>query len=115
MILALNKHDALCVFSSLQEAESYLEAVDVQQEAIEFCDERGLRYSPVYTILPHVARFGPLTTIEIGMFRLRAEPAINAELPGTFLQRAAVLEYSSIRTVNGLESARRLLGDEMVR
>jgi len=36
MILAIDKHSALYLFESAEEAESWLEAIDVQQEAFEF-------------------------------------------------------------------------------
>ena len=43
MILAIDKHGALFVFASTREAESWLEAIDVQEEEMEFCDTTGQR------------------------------------------------------------------------
>lgn len=110
MILALDKHHALFVFTSIAEAEVHLEAWDVQQEAIEFCDECGQRYLPSYTISPSESRFGPLRTINIGAFRLVAEGMLEAGRPEAFLKRAAHLEHSSVPAIQSINEARTALG-----
>ncbi len=110
MILALNKHHALFVFNSITEAEVHLEALDVQQEAIEFCDKRGQRYLPSYTIPPGESHFGPLRTISVGAFRLVAEGKPDAGLTEAFLKRTAHLEHSSISSIQSINEARTVLG-----
>src|SRR5437868_2873160 len=99
MILALDKHAALCVFASPEEAARELEAIDVQQDAIEFCDDNGQRYSPAYTIPPKVSRLGPIRFVNIGAFRLVADGEIDPGLPKNFIDRASRLEHTSIPTV----------------
>jgi hypothetical protein len=88
MILALDKHSALHVFISTEEAERELEAIDVQQDAFEFCDVRGQRYSPNYTIPPKVSRLGPIDGADIGAFRLVAEGGVDSALPERFVEQA---------------------------
>lgn len=105
MILALDKHQALFVFSSIAEAEVHLEAWDVQQEAIEFCNARGQRYLPSYTIPPRESHLGPLRTIDIGAYRLVAEGLPDPGRPEAFLKRAAHLEHSSISAIHSIEEA----------
>lgn len=110
MILALDKHHALFVFFSIAEAEVHLEAWDVQHEAIEFCDARGQRYLPSYTIPPRESRLGPLRIISIGAFRLVAEGMPDAGLPEALLKRAAHLEHSSVPAIHSIEEAGMALG-----
>ena len=105
MILAIDKNHALFVFSSIAEAEVHLEAWDVQQEAIEFCDARGQRYLPSYTMPPKESRLGPLRTINIGAYRLEAEGQPGAGLTEAFLKRAAHLEHSSVPAIHSIEEA----------
>ena len=105
MILALDKHHALFVFTSTGEAEAHLEAWDVQQAAIEFCDEHGQRYLPSYTIPPSESRLGPLRGISIGAFRLVAEGTPHGGRPKAFLKRAAHLEHSSVPAIHSIEEA----------
>ncbi len=110
MILALDKHHALFVFTSTGEAEAHLEAWDVQQAAIEFCDERGQRYLPSHTIPPGESRLGPLRSISIGAFRLVAEGMPDPSLPEAFFQRASHLEHSTVLAMQSIEEARTALG-----
>ena len=109
MILAIDKHHALFVFSTLGEAEVHLEAWDVQQDAVDFCDERGQRYLPSYVIPPKESGIGPLRTIDIGTFRLVSEGLPDAELPEAFLKRAVHLEHSSIPEIHSIDEARTAL------
>ena len=106
MILALDKHSALYVFLSPEEAERHLEAIDVQQDEIEFCDERGQRYVPVYTIPPKVSRLGPLGFVDIGAFRLVTQGCIDPGLPERSVERAAHIEHTSIPTIVSIQSLR---------
>ena len=106
MILALDKHTALYVFSSTQDAECHLEAIDVQEEQFEFCDTRGQRYSPTYTIPPKRSRLGPIGFVEIGAFRLVTDGGIHADLPERFVERAAHIEYTSLSAITSIEVLR---------
>jgi hypothetical protein len=106
MILAIDKHSALYVFISADEAECHLEAIDVRQDGFEFCDVRGQRYAPAYTIPPKVSRPGPLGVVDIGAFRLVAEGGIDSGLPERFVERAAHLGHSSIPAIASIEALR---------
>jgi hypothetical protein len=102
MILALDKHGALYVFASTEDAERDLEAIDVQQDAFEFCDARGKRYSPTYTRPPKESRLGPFGVVDIGAFRLMADGGVDAGLPESFVVRAHHLEHSSVPAITSI-------------
>jgi hypothetical protein len=106
MILALDKHAALYVFASTQDAECYLEAVDVQEDKFEFCDARGQRYSVDYTVPPKRSRLGPIAFVDIGAFRLVPEGSIQPDLPERFVESAAHLEHTSVKAVISIEALR---------
>lgn len=108
MILALDKDAALYVFSSALEAQRYLEAIDVQQDAFDFCDDRGQRYCPSYTIPPKVSQCDPMGLVDIGAFKLVAEGDVDARLLKSILERAAYIEHSSVPaiTITGIENLR---------
>jgi hypothetical protein len=93
MILALDKYAGLHVFSSTEEAEGHLEAIDVQQDAFEFCDARGQRYSPTYTIRPKERRLGPIGVVDIGAFKLVAEGSIDPGLTERLVERASCAQF----------------------
>ena len=106
MILALDKHAALYVFSSTEEAQSQLEAIDVQQDAFDFCDDCGQRFSPALTRQPKEERLSPFGVVDIGAFRLVAEGDIESGLPETFIERAAHIEHTSFPAVTSIEDLR---------
>ena len=106
MILALDKHAALYVFSSAKDAERELEAIDVQQDEFEFCDATGQRYAVVYTIPPKESRLGPLRTVDIGAFTLTAQGSVDPTLPESFIERAAHIEHTSIPALTSIEALR---------
>jgi hypothetical protein len=106
MILALNKHAALHIFTSPEDAARYLEAIDVQQDAFEFCDTRGQKFIPVYTRVPQASPSGLFHTVDIGQFKLETHDDIDPTLPESFIRRARHIEYSSIPTVTSIESLR---------
>ena len=106
MILALDKHSALHVFASTEDAERYLEAIDVQQDAFEFCDATGQRYVPTFTRPPRERRFGPIGIVDVGMFKLVAESGIDAALPDRFVERAAHVEHTSFPAITSIETLR---------
>ena len=102
MILALDRHAALYVFSSAEDAELELEAIDVQQDEFEFCDAAGQRYAVVYTSPPKVSRLG----IDIGAFKLAASDGIDPQLAERFVERAAHIEHTSIPAITSIEVLR---------
>ncbi len=106
MLLALDKHSALHVFSSIEDAERHLEAIDVLQDAFEFCDIKGQRYSPTYTCPPKERRLGPLGIVDVGAFKLVAADGVNSELPKRFVERAKHIEHSSMPAVSSIEVLR---------
>lgn len=106
MILAIDKHAALYVFSSSEEAERELEAIDVQQDEFEFCDLAGQRYAVVYTIPPKVSRFGPLQTIDIGAFKLSAQGSSDPTVSLGIVDRATHIERTSVPAFTSLEALR---------
>jgi hypothetical protein len=106
MILAIDKHAALHVFLSTEDAQRQLEAIDVQQDAFEFCDDRGHRYKPTFTHPPKVSRLGSFGVVDIGAFKLVAEGGIDAGLPRRFVERAAHIEHTSVPAVTSIETLR---------
>lgn len=103
MILAIDKHAALYVFSSTEDAERDLEAIDVQEDEFEFCDVGGQRYAPAFTIPPKVSRLG---IVDIGAFRLLTEGSVDSGLPERFVERARHIEHTSVPAVTSIETLR---------
>ncbi len=106
MILALDKHAGLYLFSSAKEAEQELEAIDVQQDEFEFCDATGQRYAVVYTVPPRESRLGPLRTVDIGAFTLAALGSVDPTVPESFVNRAAHIEHTSNPALASIEALR---------
>lgn len=106
MIIAIDKHGALYVFSSAEDAERVREAIDVQQNEFEFCDATGQRYTVVYTIPPRESRLGPLRTVDIGAFTLTAQGSRDPTLPESFIERATHIEHTSIPAFTSIEALR---------
>ena len=100
MILALDKCGALSVFASVDETQRALEAIDVFQDCVEFCDERGQRYLPTYERVPKVSKLG---VVDIGAFTLTKEGDVDSGLPLAFAERAEHIETSSVSSVRTLE------------
>ena len=103
MVLAIDKHAALYVFSSTQEAERELEAIDVQQGKFEFCDLAGQQFAVSYTIPPKVSGCGPIRSIAIGAFKLTPEGDLDSTLPERFINRAGHIEHTSIPGITSIE------------
>lgn len=101
MLLAIDKHGALQILASPQEAETHFEAIDVEDRAFEFCDTDGQRYEARYIRQAKRGRW----TIDIGAFQLVLSGAINENLPREFIKRAGDVESS---TVLGVETLRDL-------
>jgi hypothetical protein len=106
MLLALDKHAALYVFSSTKDAERELEAIDVRQDECEFCDATGRRYAVAYTIPPRESRLGPIRTVDIGAFTLTAHGDVDPTLPESFIERAAHIEHTSIPALTSIDALR---------
>ena len=105
MILAIDKHSALYVFSSAKDAERELEAIDVLQDELEFCDTAGQRYAVVYSIPPKESRLGPTHSVDIGAFALSAQGDVDLALSQRFVERATHIEHTSIPGFSGIEPA----------
>ncbi len=90
MVLAIDKDSVLYVFESTEDAELSLEAIDVQQDELEFCDVEGQQYSVVYTKPPKQGRFW----VDIGLFKLVPAVTVQADLPEKFIQRARHIEHT---------------------
>jgi hypothetical protein len=109
MILALDKQNALYIFTSTGEAESYLEAIDVQREGFEFCDSAGQRYLPNFIRAPKESQGIFFSTIDIGAFRLVSEGERDLNLPQSFAKRARYIEHTSVVAITNIEELGREL------
>jgi hypothetical protein len=93
MILVLETNSSLLnLFSSAAEAESHLEAIDIENEEYEFCDNTGQRF--VGEVLK------PVTKFVAGRFRLKPEGTPDRAVVASFLSRARLLD----RSCNGIKS-----------
>jgi hypothetical protein len=106
MILALDKHSALYVFASTEDAQQHLEAIDVQQDIFEFCDTTGQRYVPEFLRPPRERRLGPIGIVDVGLFKLVAQGDIDSTLPERFVERAAHIEHTSFSAITSIEALR---------
>jgi hypothetical protein len=85
MMLVLEANGSLLhLFSSATEAESHLEATDIENGEYEFCDDTGQRY--VGEVV------APVSSFQAGSFRLRADGAPDRAFVAAFLSRARSLE-----------------------
>ena len=109
MILALDKQNALYIFTSTGEAESYLEAIDVLQQSFEFCDAAGQRYLPNFTRAPKESHAIFFSTVDIGAFRLVSEGERDLNLPQSFAKRARYMEHTSVVAITNIEELEREL------
>jgi hypothetical protein len=103
MIMAIDIEGALFIFASTEDAEQDLEAIDVQQFSLEFCDGRGQRYLPVYTHPPTKSRLGPIAIVDIGAFKLKPQGDVDPSLTRTLVERARYIEHSSLPSITTLE------------
>jgi hypothetical protein len=93
MILVLETNGGLLyLFSSAAEAESHLEAIDIENDEYEFCDDTGQRF--VGEFLKPVTKFGA------GSFRLKPDGIPDRAIVSSFLSRARSLD----RSCNGIKS-----------
>lgn len=106
MILGLDRHGALYIFASTEDARGYLEAVDVQQADFEFCDAFGQKYSPFYIRPPKESRLGPIGHVDIGTFNLKVEGKLDPTLPEKLMTRARHIEHTSFPSVTDVPKLR---------
>jgi hypothetical protein len=84
MILALEKDDgSLHLFASVAEAEAHFEAIDVENNEYEFCDETGQRFTGEIV--------APITAFRAGSYRLRAIGYSDPALVSSFISRGSYL------------------------
>jgi len=102
MILVFETNGSLLhLFSSVSEAESQLETIDIKNGEYEFCDDTGQRF-----IGEIVA---PVTTFRAGSFRLKPDGAPDNAVVTSFLFRTRSLERVC-DGVNSLDDLRRAHG-----
>ena len=97
MMLVLETNGSLLhLFSSATEAESHLEAIDIENGEYEFCDETGQRFVGEVIALA--------TTFRTGSFRLRPDGVPDRAVVWSFLARARSLERQcdGVRTLDDL-------------
>jgi hypothetical protein len=100
MLLVLEtKGGLLYLFSSVSEAESHLEAIDIENGEYQFCDDAGQRF--VTEII------APVTTFRAGRFRLKPEGVPEKSVVAAFLSRSRSLERGceGVRSLNDLRRA----------
>jgi hypothetical protein len=84
MILVLEIDDgSLFLYPSLAEAESHLEAIDVENGEYEFCDDTGQRFVGEIVV--------PVTTFQPGNFRLRPDGTPERAVIASIVARAHCL------------------------
>jgi hypothetical protein len=84
MILVLETNGSLLyLFSSVGEAESHLEAIDIENHEYEFCDDTGQRFVAEMT--------APVTALRAGSFRLRPDGLPDKAVVSSFLSQARSL------------------------
>lgn len=102
MILVLETNgNLLYLFSSVAQAESHLEAIDIENREYEFCDETGQRF--VGAIIVPVSRFSN------GGFRLRPEGAPDKSIFDSLVAKARSLDRKcdGIKTLDDLKKISR--------
>jgi hypothetical protein len=98
MLLALDSDRELYLFSTIAEAEADLEAIDIESEEYDFCDESGQRFRAEIT--------SPVTRVRSGAFQLVPEGEPDASLPLTFWASARHLSQGcgEIKTLDDLSA-----------
>jgi hypothetical protein len=76
MLLVLDSDRELYLFATIPEAEADLEAIDIESEEYDFCDESGQRFRAEIT--------SPVRGVQSGAFQLVSEGEPDASLPLTF-------------------------------
>ena len=97
MILVLETQGSLLyLFSSVTEAESHLEAIDIENHEYEFCDDTGQRFAGEIT--------APDTVFRAGRFRLRPQGVPDGSVVDSFVSRTCSLERvcDGVKTLDDL-------------
>jgi hypothetical protein len=89
----------LYLFSSAAEAESHLEAIDIENNEYEFCDDTGQRF--VGNVTKPITKFGA------GSFNLKPDGKPDKAFIASFLSHARSLDQSC-NGVKNLDDLRRL-------
>ena len=76
MLMAIDSDRELYLFASIDEAQKWLEAIDVENDEYDFCDMSGQRFDAEIT--------SPVTITRAGSFRLVPEGEPDSALPLTF-------------------------------
>jgi hypothetical protein len=98
MLLALDSDRELYLFATIGEAEAALEAIDIEDNEYDFCDESGQRFTAKLT--------SQVTTFRSGAFQLIPEGEPDASLPLTFWASARHLAQpcADIMTLDDLSA-----------
>ena len=100
MMLVLETNGGLLhLFSDAAEAESHLEAIDIENGEYEFCDATGQRFVGELV--------APVGFFRSGSFRLRPDGVPNRAVVASILSRARSLEREcgGVRTLDDLRRA----------
>jgi len=92
MLVLETNGNLLHLFSSVSEAELHLEAIDIENQEYEFCDDAGQRFIGEIT--------APVTVFRSGSFHVRPEGLPDRTIIESFLNRARSLD----RFCNGITS-----------
>jgi hypothetical protein len=98
MIIALEKDDgSLFVFASISEAQTWFEAIDVENGEYEFCDDAGQRF--VGEIV------SPVRMFRAGSYTLKPDGVADRAVVASLLSRARSLErsYAGIKRLEDLQ------------
>ena len=100
MILAIDTDNLLHLFESIKEACNCIEAIDIENNEYEFCDEIGQKYKP--SIL------SPVTTFRAGTFTLKpiGEPDKNILI--SIITKSKSLD-TVVDNINNLDELKKIL------
>ncbi len=98
MLMVLDTDRELYLFATTAEAEAWREAIDIDNEEYDCCDELGQRFVDEIT--------SPVTTFRAGAFRLVAQGEPDTTLPLTFWASARHLArtWGGIMTLDDLSA-----------
>jgi hypothetical protein len=98
MILVLDRDRELYLFATTAEAETALEAIDIENDEYDFCDDAGQRFAAKIT--------SPVTIFRPGAFQLLPDGQPDPALPLTFWASARHLAQrcGDIMTLDDLKA-----------
>ena len=102
MILMLDREMGLSLYASTAEAERDLEAIDIENNEYEFCDERGQKIAGQIT--------EPITRFRSGRFRLVTTGEADTAVPLLMVSRARRLERK-LGTIKNLDHLKAVLSE----